>query len=78
MTIETLSIEDLVQMRNQLLEVLADKVQARQRELSDEAERLSALVTGQAKPKPEAEVSEGNLSWSGRGTQPGWVETHLA
>lgn len=45
MSIEDLSIEGLVKIRDQLIEVLAEKVQARQRELSSEAERLSALIT---------------------------------
>ena len=51
MNIEDLSIEDLVKMRDQLVEVLADKVQARQRELSSEAERLAGLIASKTKPK---------------------------
>ena len=41
MNMEDLSIEDLVKMHDQLVEVLAEKVLASQRELSSEAERLS-------------------------------------
>jgi len=84
MNIEDLSIEDLVKMRDQLVEVLAGKVQARQRELSSEAERLAGLITQKAKPKAfkpspaKPKYQKGDLSWSGRGSQPGWVKTHLA
>lgn len=83
MTLTDLSIEGPGEDVDQLLGVLADKVQARQRELSSESERLDALVASK-KPEPlktvptKTKYQKGKLSWSGRGTQPGWVKQHLA
>jgi hypothetical protein len=44
MNIETLSIEDLAELRDRVNNLLAERVSARQKELSGEAERLGALL----------------------------------
>jgi DNA-binding protein H-NS len=84
MNLETFSIDQLAELRDQVNTVLAERVSHRQRELSSEAERLSALVVHQAKPKPlktastKPKYQKGDNTWSGRGTQPAWVKQHLA
>jgi hypothetical protein len=45
MNLETLSIEDLAQLRDRVISTLADKVAARQKELLAESERVGALIT---------------------------------
>ncbi len=84
MNLETFSIEQLAELRDEVNAKLADRVSNRQRELSSEFERLAALVVHQAKQKPlktasaKPKYQKGENSWSGRGTQPAWVKQHLA
>jgi hypothetical protein len=71
MNIETLSIEDLAELRDRVNARLAERVADRQRELSSEVERIGALLTQPGKPKPLKTLSakpkyqKGDLSWSG-------------
>jgi DNA-binding protein H-NS len=84
MNLETLSNEDLAQLRDNVNTKLAERVADRQRELSSEAERIGALLAQTTKPKTFKSVpakpkfQKGDQSWSGRGTQPAWVKRHLA
>lgn len=84
MNLETLSIEDLAVLRYKVNARLAERVADRQRELSSEVVRIGALVACQTKPKAleaaptKPKYQKGELSWSGRGTQPGWIKQHLA
>ena len=84
MQIESFSIEQLAELRDQVNARLAERVTDRQRELSSEAERIGALLAQTAKPKPfknapaKPKFQKGENSWSGRGTQPAWVKQHLA
>ncbi|MDN3273627.1 H-NS family nucleoid-associated regulatory protein [Frankia sp. RB7] len=81
MQIESLSIEELAALRDKVTQALADKIAARQKELSCEAERLGALVTSKpstARPKRAPKYQKGDAVWSGVGSQPTWVKQHLA
>jgi len=84
MNLEQLSIDELAELRDEVTTKLAERVSARQRELSSEAERLNALVVHHAKAKPlkaapaKPKYQKGENAWSGRGTQPAWVKQHLA
>ena len=51
MNLETLSIEELAELRGWVITALADKVAARQKELLAESERVGALVTSNP-PQP--------------------------
>ena len=83
MQIDSLSIEELATLRDEVTSALNNRISARQRELQNEIERVGALgsvenrkplETAPAKPK----YQKGELTWSGRGTQPSWVKQHLA
>ncbi|WP_424632064.1 hypothetical protein [Bradyrhizobium sp. SYSU BS000235] len=81
MTLESMSIEQLAELREQVNTLLADRVSARQRELSGEAERLSALIAqpngknaSQARPKRPVKYRDGDKEWSGVGTMPAWAK----
>jgi DNA-binding protein H-NS len=84
MNLETLSIEDLAQLRDDVNTKRAERVADRQRELSSEADRIGALLAQATKPKAfksapaKPKFQKGDQSWSGRGSQPAWVKQHLA
>jgi DNA-binding protein H-NS len=83
MNLETLSIEQLAELRDKVILTLNDRVSAKQRELQQEMERFGSLASLQ-KPKAlksspaKPKYQKGDLSWSGRGTQPSWIKQHLA
>lgn len=58
--LDSMSIEDLAQLRDQATEKLAEKVVARQRELAAEMERLSAF--GKTVKAPAAKKEQKNLN----------------
>jgi DNA-binding protein H-NS len=81
MNYDQLSIEQLAALRDEVNAALAERVSARQRELSGESERLSALVTqtsGKSHPQPRAKrpikYRDGQNEWSGCGTMPAWAK----
>jgi DNA-binding protein H-NS len=77
MQIETLSIEQLADLRDKVTRALADKVALRQKELSCQAERLGALVTSKpstARPKRPVKYRDGQNEWSGCGSMPAWAK----
>ncbi len=81
MNYEQLSIDQLAALRDELNSVLAERVSARQRELSGEAQRLSALVVqpkaksdAQPRPKRPVKYRDGDKEWSGCGTMPAWAK----
>jgi DNA-binding protein H-NS len=77
MNLETLPIEDLATLRDKVIQTLADKVAARQKELSLESERVGALVTSKpstARPKRPIKYRDGQNEWSGCGTMPAWAK----
>jgi hypothetical protein len=78
---EQLSIEQLAALRDEVNSLLAERVSARRRELSSEAERLGALVTqpnSKSPPQPRAKrpvkYRDGSNEWSGCGSPPAWVK----
>jgi DNA-binding protein H-NS len=76
MNLETISIEDLAALRDRVSQALSDKVAARQKELSCEAERLGALVMSKpstARPKRPVKYRDGENTWSGVGSMPAWA-----
>ncbi|MBU6463468.1 MAG: hypothetical protein KGL35_20605 [Bradyrhizobium sp.] len=83
MNLDTLSIDQLAELRDRVNGMLAERVADRQRELSSEVDRIGALVAKQAKQKPLKTIStkpkyqKGDLSW-GRGSQPAWIKQHIA
>jgi hypothetical protein len=75
MNLETFSIEDLATLRDRVIQSLADKVAARQKELLPESERVGALVTSKpstARPKRPVKYRDGENEWTGVGTKPAW------
>lgn len=56
--LDSMSIEDLAQLRDQATEKLAEKVAARQRELVAEMERLSAFGKTVKTPTPKKEAKD--------------------
>lgn len=56
--LDSMSIEDLAQLRDQATEKLAEKVAARQRELVAEMERLSAYGKMVKAPAPKKEAKD--------------------
>jgi hypothetical protein len=56
--LDSMSIEDLAQLRDQATEKLAEKVAARQRELAAEMERLSAYGKMVKAPAPKKEAKD--------------------
>jgi hypothetical protein len=58
--LDSMSIEDLAQLRDQATEKLAEKVAARQRELAAEMERLSAYGKMVKTPAPKKEAKDLN------------------
>jgi DNA-binding protein H-NS len=83
MQIETLSIEQLADLRDKVISALNDRVSAKQKELQAEIERFVSLASLK-KQKTSKTVSakqkyqKGDQTWSGRGTSPAWVKQHLA
>jgi DNA-binding protein H-NS len=83
MNLEQLSIEQLAELRDEVISTLNDRVSAKQRELQAEIDRFGSLGSLQ-KPKPlktspaKPKYQKGDNAWSGRGTQPAWVKQHLA
>ena len=85
MNIENLTIEQLADLRDKVISTLSDKVSARQRELSGEAERLSAILgqpNGKTPPKVRAKrplkYRDGDREWVGVGSMPGWLSAKKA
>lgn len=77
MNLDSMTIEQLAELRDRVIQTLSDKVAARQKELSSESERLGALVTSKpstARPKRPVKYRDGDLTWSGVGTAPAWVK----
>lgn len=77
MNLETLSIEDLATLRDNVIQTLSDKVAARQKELLAESERVGALVTSKpstARPKRPVKYRDGENTWSGVGSMPAWAK----
>lgn len=80
MQIESLSIEELADLRDKVTALLADRVSARQKELQAESERLGGLVSSEtikpstARPKRPVKYRDGPLEWSGVGTMPAWAK----
>jgi hypothetical protein len=77
MQIESLSIEDLASLRDKVIQALAEKVAARQKELSAESERVGGLVTSKpstARPKRPVKYRDGANEWTGVGTVPAWAK----
>ncbi|WP_424632052.1 hypothetical protein [Bradyrhizobium sp. SYSU BS000235] len=56
--LDSMSIEDLAQLRDQATEKLAEKVATRQRELAAEMERLSAYGKMVKAPAPKKETKD--------------------
>jgi len=56
--LDSMSIEDLAQLRDQATEKLAEKVASRQRELAAEMERLSAYGKMTKAPAPKKEAKD--------------------
>jgi hypothetical protein len=76
MNLETLSIEDLADLRDKVTIALPDTVAARQKELSAESERVGALVTSKpstVRPKRPVKYRDGEneLGW---GLKPAWAK----
>jgi hypothetical protein len=53
MQIESLSIEQLVELRDNVIAMLNDRVSARQRELQSEIERFRGVVSSEARKPPQ-------------------------
>ncbi len=74
-----MSIEQLAELHEQVNTLLADKVSARQAELSGESETLAALIAQSAgksapqiRPKRPVKYRYRQNEWSGVGTMPAW------
>jgi DNA-binding protein H-NS len=83
MNIETLSIEQLADLRDKVISTLNDRVSAKQKELQAEIERFGSLASSQTRKQSTArstkpKYQKGDQLWSGRGTSPAWVKQHLA
>jgi hypothetical protein len=77
MNVETLSIEDLASLRDKVIQTLADKVAARQKELQAESERVGSFVTAKpstSRPKRPVKCRDGQNEWTGVGTKPAWAK----
>ena len=79
MNLDSMTIEQLAELRDRVIKTLSDKVAARQKELSSEAERLDALVTSKpsaVRPSPKRPVKyrDGENEWTGVGTKPAWAK----
>jgi len=80
MQLDTLSIEQLADLRDKVITALNDRVSARQRELQSEIDRLGGVVSAQpsksstARPKRPVKYRDGALEWSGCGTMPAWAK----
>ena len=76
MQIESLSIEDIAALRDNVITALADKVAARRKELLAESERVGALVTSKpstVRPKRPVKYRDGLNEWTGVGSKPAWA-----
>jgi DNA-binding protein H-NS len=79
MNIDTLSIEDLADLRDKVIATLSDRVSARQKELQAEIDRVGSLTSSDkqkpstARPKRPVKYRDGSLEWSGLGSKPAWV-----
>jgi DNA-binding protein H-NS len=80
MNLETLSIEQLADLRDKVIATLNDRVVARQRELQNEIDRLGGVVSSEprkqstARPKRPVKYRDGQNEWSGCGTMPAWAK----
>jgi DNA-binding protein H-NS len=82
MNLDSMTIEQLAELRDKVIQTLSDKVAARQKELSSEAERLDALVTskpstsrpGPKRPERPVKYRDGENEWTGVGTKPAWAK----
>lgn len=74
MNIDSLSIDELVTLRDGVSTRLQTLVEARQSELKAEADKLAGL-TGQTilKPAKRVKYRKGNETWSGTGSKPAWA-----
>jgi DNA-binding protein H-NS len=79
MDISKLSIDDLVQLRDDVGSRLQSLVSARQSELQAEVDRLAAINgKGVLKPSKKVKYKDGSNEWSGVGTTPGWLSAKKA
>lgn len=83
MNIESLSIEQLADLRDKVILTLNDRVSAKEKELQQEIERFRSLASSKIRnpttvrsTKPK--YQKGDQSWSGRGTSPAWVKQQRA
>jgi DNA-binding protein H-NS len=79
MNLDSMTIEQLAELRNRVTTALSDKVAARQKELLAEAERVGSILQAQpmaraARTKRPVKYRDGNLEWSGCGSPPAWVK----
>jgi DNA-binding protein H-NS len=80
MQLESLSIEQLADLRDQVVSTLSDRVSARQRELQSEIDRLGGVISSEprkqstARPKRPVKYRDGLNEWSGCGTMPAWAK----
>jgi hypothetical protein len=54
MQLDTLSIEQLADLRDKVIATLNDRVSARQRELQSEIDRLGGVVSSEPRKRPTA------------------------
>lgn len=73
MNIDTLSIEELAELRDKVNSTLADRIATRQKELQTELERVGALVS-KAPTKRAVKYRDGTNEWSGTGSMPAWLK----
>jgi DNA-binding protein H-NS len=80
MQIESLSIEELAELRDKVIGTLNEHVTVRQRELQGEIDRLGGVVSSQpaksstACPKRAVKYRDGSNEWTGVGTMPAWAK----
>jgi DNA-binding protein H-NS len=80
MQLESLSIEDLAELRDQVIATLNERVSARQKELQGEIDRLGGVVSSTpskpstARPKRPVKYRDGQNEWSGCGSMPAWAK----
>jgi DNA-binding protein H-NS len=76
MQIDSLSIEELVALRDQVVSTLNERVSTKQRELQSEIDCLSGISSSEkqkpstARPKRPVKYRDGQNEWSGCGTMP--------
>ncbi|MCA1381208.1 hypothetical protein [Bradyrhizobium sp. BRP23] len=78
MQIDSMTIELLAELRDQVNARLSQRGADRQRGLSSQAERLGALIASQCLLDRLLRSRKGENTGSGRGSKPAWVNQHLA